>query len=384
MTAPREQRSKRLPNWLIGLVLIVVVSIASLLAYTKELPWGDAYEIRAVFSSAQSVRPSSPVRIAGVNVGEVTSVEHLTESPTEDLTAQAGGSGPQEPVADPQGEQGAIVTMELTEDALPIHEDATFKLRPRLFLEGNYFVDLEPGSPNAKEIVDGHTFPVNQTAYSVQLDTILTTLQGDVRTDLQVFLNQFGNALIKHGGAEGFRELYRSSPPSYKFTSQVNEAVLGTEPGDLGGLIKGLDRVVRGLGRNERTLQDLVTNLPHLLRLVRGRGRRARTGDRGASEHARRGSTRVRESQLIVPGAARIRSRGAAGHPLGTRDAARGDPVHRPGPGAGIRARAARPGRRPAADDPEPGEAREEEHQVPRADPQALELLQRGRDPVVA
>ena len=36
--------------------------------------------------------------------------------------------------------------------------------------------------------------------------------------------------------------------------------MLGTEPGDLGGLISGLDRVVRGLGRNEQTLQNLVTN----------------------------------------------------------------------------------------------------------------------------
>ena len=110
------------------------------------------------------------------------------------------------------------------------------------------------------EIKDGHTFPVNQTAYSVQLDQILTTLQGDVRTDLQIFLNQFGNALTKYGGAKGFQELYRTSPAANRYTSQVNEAFLGTEPGDLGGMIKGLDRVVRGLGRNEETLQDLVTN----------------------------------------------------------------------------------------------------------------------------
>ena len=150
--------------------------------------------------------------------------------------------------------------MELNEDALPLHEDATFKLRPRLFLEGNYFVDVKPGSPNAPETSEDHTFPINQTSYSVQLDQVLTTLQGDVRTDLQTFLNQFGNALVKHGGAEGFRELYRTSAPAGKYTSQVNQAVLGTEPGDLTGLIRGLDRVVRALGRNEGTLQNLVTN----------------------------------------------------------------------------------------------------------------------------
>ena len=29
----------------------------------------------------------------------------------------------------------------------PIHDDARAKIRPRIFLEGNFFVDLEPGTP---------------------------------------------------------------------------------------------------------------------------------------------------------------------------------------------------------------------------------------------
>ena len=242
----RRERGRRLPSWVIGLVLLIVIAMGCYLAFTKELPWSDSYEIKAVFGSAQNIRPESPVRIAGVNVGKVVSVEHLESADdTQDGTA---------------GQQAAVVTMELNEDALPLHEDATFKLRPRLFLEGNYFVDVQPGSPNAPETPENHTFPVNQTSYSVQLDQVLTTLQGDVRADLQTFLDQLGNALVKDGGAEGFRELYKTSAPAGKYTSQVNQAVLGTQPGDLTGLIDGLDRVVRGLGRNEGALQSLVTN----------------------------------------------------------------------------------------------------------------------------
>lgn len=259
MSERASRDSKRVPNWLVGLVLVVVLAMAMVLAFTKKLPWSDAYEVRAVFNSAQSVRAGSPVRIAGVNVGEVSKIEHLTSAASDDLTAQAGDGGPLPPDQAP-GEQAAIVTMELTEDALPLRSDSTFKMRPRLFLEGNYFVDVSPGSPNAPEVDEGYTFPINQTANTVQLDQVLATLQGDVRSDLQVFLDQFGNALIKEGGADGFRTLYKSSPTAYKFTAQVNEAFLGTEPGDLQGMIKGLDRVLRGLGRNEQTLQDLVTN----------------------------------------------------------------------------------------------------------------------------
>ncbi len=257
-----KRESSRIPSWAIGLVLVIVLAMAGYMAFAKELPWSHKFTVQAVFSSAQSIRPSSPVRIAGVNIGKVVKVEPLVGADADEATAQASGA----PAAATSGsgatgQQAAIVTMELDENALPLHEDSTFKLRPRLFLEGNYFVDLSPGSPNAAEVDDGHTFPVNQTAYSVQLDQVLTTLQGDVRADLQTFLDQFGNALTKYEGSEGFQELYRSSPKAFRYTSLVNEAFLGTESGDLQGVIRGLDRVVNGLGRNEVALQSLITNL---------------------------------------------------------------------------------------------------------------------------
>lgn len=254
----RVRHEKRLPAWIVGLIAVVVVALASIIAFSgllgMRMPWQGGYEVSAVFQNAQNVRSDAPVRIAGVNVGAVTDVEAVG-------TAAAGSDEePSDDAAATTGEQAAVVTMELEEAALPLKTDATFKLRPRLFLEGNNFIDVEPGSPNAEEIPEGYQFPVNQTSYSVQLDQVLTTLQSDVRRNLQIFLDQFGNALVKEGGAEGFRELYRTSGPAGKYTSQVNEALLGTQDGDLAGVIRGLDRVVRGLGRNETTLANLVTD----------------------------------------------------------------------------------------------------------------------------
>jgi ABC-type transporter Mla subunit MlaD len=256
----RAHQGHRLPNWAIGLIAIVVIAIASVFAYTKTLPWADPYEVQAVFGSAQNVREKSPVRIAGVKVGEVTGVEPL-QSSGEELIAQSGEDPATLPGPDDDGsETAAVVTMKLDEQALPLHEDARFKLRPRLFLEGNLFVDLQPGSPNAPEVGEDHEFPITQTANSVQLDQVLTTLQADVRSDLQTFLDQFGNALIRYDGAEAFNELYRSSAGAGRATSQVNNAFLGKEPHDLSHLIKNLDKVIRALGENEAALQGLVTN----------------------------------------------------------------------------------------------------------------------------
>jgi len=237
------RRRQRVPNAVIGLIAVIVIAVAAYLAFSKELPWGSKFTVQAVVKSASNIRTSAPVRIAGVNVGEVTKVEHV----------EAGEDGvPQE---------GALITMELDEDALPLHTDATLKLRPRLFLEGNLFVDLKPGSPNAPEVEDGYVFPASQTQVAVQLDQVLTTLQADVRRDLQVLLDEFGNALDKHGGAEGFREAYRSSPGAFRYSSEVNEALLGLRPHDLSGLIKNLDSTAEALAAEGTALQDTVTNL---------------------------------------------------------------------------------------------------------------------------
>ena len=66
----------------------------------------------------------------------------------------------------------------------PIHEDAFAEIRPRIFLEGNFFIELDPGSPSAPEMDSGDTIPVSHTSTAVQLDEILTALQSPVRADL--------------------------------------------------------------------------------------------------------------------------------------------------------------------------------------------------------
>ncbi len=258
---------KRLPNHVIGLILVVLIAVGSYLAFAKKLPWSHGYEIKAVFTTAENVRPKSPVRIAGVEVGEVTDVQPCTNDNQacggvdngDTVSASTNGSSSGQSGA--SGVQAAIVTMEISDEGRPIKDDATFKLRPRLFLEGNMFVDVSPGSPQSPEAPADHVFPVTQTGASVQLDQVLTTLQYGVRKDLQLFLKEFGNALTKYGGAAGLRELYQTSPGAYKYTSLVNQALLGTQPHDLSNLIRDLDSTVQALDQDERGLQDLVTNL---------------------------------------------------------------------------------------------------------------------------
>src|SRR5436190_11810670 len=166
--------------------------------------------------------------------------------------------------------------MEINDKGLPIHKDAVMKIRPRIFLEGNFFVDISPGAPSAPTIADGDTIPVTQTATPVQLDQVLSALQSDTRTNLQKTLEGLGTGLTYkpskaqdtdadpsargESAAKSLNDAIRYGERSLRGTAIVADAFLGTEDHDLSGLIDGLSRTTEGLGRNEAQLQTLVTD----------------------------------------------------------------------------------------------------------------------------
>lgn len=236
----------------VGVISAVVIVIIAYFGFTKAIPFDHGFRLNAVFQSANSIRPNSPVRIAGVNVGKVTGVERQP------------------------GTNAAIVKMEIDDSALPIHKDAELKIRPRIFLEGNFFVDLKPGTPSAPALSDNDTVAITQTATPVQLDQVLTALQQPTREDLQTLLQNLGGALtdkptpaqnadqdrIDRGktAAQALNQALDYSPAALRDSSIVNQALLGTSPGDLPRLIRSLGTVSGALNANENQLRDFLTN----------------------------------------------------------------------------------------------------------------------------
>ena len=165
---------------------------------------------------------------------------------------------------EPVGEStsAAEVTMELREDALPLREDAELKVRPRLFLEGNYFVDLKPGTPSAPELEDGDTVPRDQTSASVSFTEVLGLLQSDVRTDLQTLLFELGTRGLKGGGAKGFNRAVPYFRPAYRLSALASDALLGLDPRrDQRRVLRGQQRTLSALASDPEALKELVTDL---------------------------------------------------------------------------------------------------------------------------
>ncbi len=60
-----------------GLLAIVLVVVGAYFAYTQANPFADPYEFSASFNTVNNLAPDSPVRIAGVEVGTVKTVEAI-------------------------------------------------------------------------------------------------------------------------------------------------------------------------------------------------------------------------------------------------------------------------------------------------------------------
>ena len=241
----RKRRRKGISTLTAGIIGIVVVVALSYLAFTKFAnPFANPFTVHATFSSVSGLRPDSLVRIAGVNVGKVQSISPLP-------SCRAGSQNrPQCPAAD--------VTMTIDQQGLPLHTDATFHIRPRIFLEGNFFVDVSPGTPDAPRAPDGYTFPIQQGIEPVQLDQILTSLQANTRKNLQILLRQYGIG-VKQGGP-GYNASIQYWLPAYKYSSIVAHDALGIQPNDLSNWIASQAEVAGALDANPRALQSLITD----------------------------------------------------------------------------------------------------------------------------
>lgn len=231
-----RRRRNRLSPFFAGLLAIALIGTASTVGWFRLNPFSQTYELRAEFTQVANLGKRAPVRIAGVEVGKVV-----------EIAPRPGGGG--------------RVTMELERSALPIHRDAQLKIRPRIFFEGNFFVDLQPGTPSSPVLGAREVIAAGQTAAPVQIGDVTATLQADVRHDLQTLLRESARSL--GGGAA--QSLNRGAPdaaPALRNLALASDASLGEAPSeDIQRSLRGTARTAGAFAEDEGALKGLVTDL---------------------------------------------------------------------------------------------------------------------------
>ena len=221
-------------NFKVGAIVLGITVVVLYLAFGGGVPFTGGYQVNAIVSSANELHSGSPVRIAGVNIGKVTGVSR--------------GPG-----------TTAKITMQIDDRGRPIHKDATLKIRPRIFLEGNFFVDLKPGTPSAPELSDNGTIPLSQTAIPVQFDQVLSTLTADPRAALKTVLHEYSTALAG-GGAQAINRTFKPSEGALKGIALVSQEALGLSPHDVSQLLASSTKITSALDSRRAALSQLLTN----------------------------------------------------------------------------------------------------------------------------
>jgi len=237
-----RRRRGRVHPLVIALVTILLTAFVTYYAFSQSLPFQHKYTLYAVVNNSVNVRTDSPVRIAGIDVGSVQGT-----SPDGNATR---------------------ITFTLDSSALPIHRDATIRIRDRLFLEGGYYLELDPGTPEAPDLHDGDTIPLSQTSTPVQFYQVLSTFDVAARASLRQLLDTLNQGFspppgrpLSDSGAGGFKTAIPQLTPVMKDVAWISRALHGTHPGEVETLLSSASQVTGTLASASPQLADLVTSL---------------------------------------------------------------------------------------------------------------------------
>jgi phospholipid/cholesterol/gamma-HCH transport system substrate-binding protein len=236
------RRRRRLHPLAIASIAILAIVFVTYYAFNQGLPFVHRFTLHALVTNSVNVRTGSPVRIAGIDVGSVEGVS-------------------------PAGRLSRI-TFTLNGNGLPVRTDATLRIRARLFLEGGYYLDLNPGSPGAPTAHDGYTIPPAQTAAPVQFYNVLSTFNSAARSDLSNIFDTLNQGFspapgqpLSDSGAGALKQAVPQFAPTLKDIAWVTQALQGTAPRDVQTLLSSSSDVTATLAVNATQLADLLTGL---------------------------------------------------------------------------------------------------------------------------
>lgn len=123
------------------------------------------YQVTVPYDDVDNLVFESDVRIAGVEVGHVEQIEVAGDK--------------------------SMVTLELDDDAVPLHEGAVVTVRNKTMIEETY---LEIVDGDGAPYDDGATLPASAAKGSVQLNDVLSSLDPATREDLSQLIRSGGVA----------------------------------------------------------------------------------------------------------------------------------------------------------------------------------------------
>lgn len=242
-------------------IALAIAGSAALLAAGPASGGDDPYEVRAIFDTAGFLVPGEEVRVAGVKVGEVTSVD--VTRPDEIVSLEDGGK------AVPGR---AAVVMRIDDEAFQdFRADASCLIQPQSLI-GEKFVGCrvtEPRAPGTElpppleRIPEGQPgegqllLPLERNGKAVDLDLVNNILRRPFAERFRLILNDLGAGLAARG--EDLQEIVERSNPALRETDEVL-AILAEQNRALEQLAEDSDTVLAPLARERAAVGGFIAN----------------------------------------------------------------------------------------------------------------------------
>src|SRR3954449_5305520 len=236
---------------LLGVFAVMAAAATLAVLGTGASDGGDGYKVRAIFQNAFSLVPGEDVKIAGVKVGKIDSL---------DVTP----------------EKQAAVVLDITRPGFDdFRKDAECTIRPQSLI-GEKFVECKLTQPRPAGtdpppplpvIADGHKgagqhyLPVEQTSRPVDVDLLNNIMRLPFRQRLGININEFGTGLAGRG--DDLRSVIRDADPALKATDKVLN-LLANQNRVLSDLAKQSDISLAPLAREKKHLQGFVDQAANL------------------------------------------------------------------------------------------------------------------------
>jgi ABC-type transporter Mla subunit MlaD len=230
----------------LGIALTLAACAAGLLLATGASNGGSAgYKVTAIFNNAFSVIPGEDLKIAGVKVGKIESL---------DVTA----------------DQKAAVVLRVDQAGFgDWRNDATCTIRPQSLI-GEKFVECTPTQsrpegtqppPLLPEAKSGpykgtHVLPATQTSRPIDIDLLNNILRLPYRERLSIILNELGTGLAGRGA--DLNQVIRNADPALKETDKVL-TLLANENTTLRDLARDSDAALGPIARERSRVAHFVT-----------------------------------------------------------------------------------------------------------------------------
>ena len=225
-------------------VTLIAASVAVVVATGAGDDQSGAYKVRAIFMNAFSVIPGEDVKIAGVKVGKIDSIDVTPDH------------------------KAAVVLRIDRAGFKDFRRDAECTIRPQSLI-GEKYVECTPTqprpegaqpAPKLRKIAAGpgkgqYLLPVDHTSKPVDIDLVNNVLRLPYRERLSIILNELGTGLAGRGA--DLRTAVRNANPALKETDKVL-AILDSQNRTLANLASDSDAIMAPLARDRAKVADFV------------------------------------------------------------------------------------------------------------------------------